>query len=59
MAGSEGRVKQYYSNGKIKYDGEVKNGKYHGYGILYFDCFEEITVPLNYIDLKEAKKYAT
>ena len=31
----EGKGKEYYENGNIKYYGDFKNGKYEGYGLLY------------------------
>ena len=30
-----GKCREYYKNGKVKYDGEFKNGLYHGYGSHY------------------------
>ena len=30
-----GKGTTYYANGKIQYEGEFKNNKYHGKGTLY------------------------
>ncbi|WKY45786.1 hypothetical protein Q5O14_06720 [Eubacteriaceae bacterium ES2] len=36
-----GHCREYYSNGKIKYDGEFENGLWHGQGKLY-DSFGKL-----------------
>ena len=38
----EGKGKEYYGNGRLKYKGNFKNGKYEGNGILYYEFFGHI-----------------
>lgn len=47
----EGRGALYYSTGEIAYEGEWKNDKLHGYGVLYNESPIYITSEIDYENL--------
>ena len=52
MGKMQGRGVLYYASGKIAYEGEWKQNRLHGYGVLYNECIKVIEGEIDYRHLE-------